>query len=48
MPGWLASRSSMRALRLAPSPLTAFSPPVYVRRMVGIRTSMAMAWVLLE
>src|SRR4029453_8330672 len=41
IPGWFASRSSMSALRLAPSPFTAFAPPVYVRRMVGIRTSMA-------
>src|SRR5690242_2535167 len=42
MPGWLASRSSMSAARVAPFASTAFSPPVYVRRIVGIRTSMAM------
>src|SRR5918994_1797481 len=43
MPGWSESSESIRELRLAPSALTAFSPPVYVRRMVGIRTSMAMS-----
>jgi hypothetical protein len=42
MPGWFDSRSSISAARVAPLASTAFSPPVYVRRIVGIRTSMAM------
>src|SRR4051794_9212701 len=41
-PGWLASRSSISAASVSPVASTAFSPPVYVRRIVGIRTSMAM------
>ena len=32
---------AMIELRLAPSPFTDIAPPVYVRRMVWIRTSMA-------
>ena len=41
MPGWLASRLSIRPLSVAPSASTALAPPVKVRRMVGMRTSMA-------
>src|SRR3954453_4020798 len=43
MPGCWLSRSSTSAPRVAPLPWTVLLPPVWVRRMVGIRTSMAMA-----
>src|SRR3954471_23775961 len=43
MPGCLLSRSSTSAPSVAPLPSTVLLPPVWVRRMVGIRTSMAMA-----
>src|SRR3954447_139112 len=46
-PGCLASRSSTSAPRVSPLPSTVLLPPVWVRRMVGIRTSMAMAGGLL-
>src|SRR3954454_1552264 len=39
--------SSTRAPRVAPLPSTVLLPPVWVRRMVGIRTSMAIAGELL-
>src|SRR3954451_11200369 len=42
-PGCLLSRSSTSAPRVSPLPSTVLLPPVWVRRMVGIRTSMAMA-----
>ena len=35
------SRSSISSASVSPAPSTAFSPPVYVRRIVGMRTSMA-------
>src|SRR3954464_3282875 len=37
--------SSTRAPRVAPLPSTVLLPPVWVRRIVGIRTSMAMVLV---
>src|SRR5690349_13414769 len=43
IPGWFASRFSIRSVRVAPDASTAFSPPVYVRRIVGIRTSIDIA-----
>src|SRR3954464_8437774 len=46
-PGCWLSRSSTSWPRVAPLPSTVFAPPVWVRRMVGIRTSMAMLGVLL-
>src|SRR3954470_16516651 len=42
-PGCLLSRSSTSAPSVAPLPSMVLLPPVWVRRMVGIRTSMAMA-----
>src|ERR1700710_2312123 len=38
MPGWFASRSAMTSWSVDPSALTCFSPPVWVRRIVGIET----------
>src|SRR5919205_790058 len=38
IPGCLLSRSSKSAPSVSPAPSTDFSPPVYVRRMVGTRT----------
>jgi len=47
MPGYLPSRSDRSSEMVAPLPSTLFEPLVYVRRMVGMRTSMAMAAKLL-
>src|SRR5690606_35185851 len=43
MPSWFFSRSSMTADSVAPSAWTARSPPVWGRRIVGMRTSTAMS-----
>src|SRR3954466_8290084 len=43
MPGCWLSRLSTSAPSVLPLPSTVLLPPVWVRRMVGIRTSMAMA-----
>src|SRR5690606_13642989 len=43
MPSWFASRSSIRADKVAPSAVTARSPPVWGRRIVGMRTSAVMS-----
>src|SRR4051794_32400371 len=42
-PGCRASRSANRSASVAPLPSTCFSPPVYLRRIVGMRTETDMA-----
>src|SRR4051812_25074882 len=42
MPGYCSSRLVSSSASVSPEPSTAFAPPVYWRRMVGTRTSIAM------
>src|SRR5437763_16320424 len=47
-PGYFPSRSVSRSDRVSPAPSTAFAPPVNERRMVGMRTSIAIFGTPLE